>query len=326
MQRSMPTVSVITPAYNVASYLGEAIESVLAQTFGDLELIIVDDGSTDATFQIASEYARTDRRIRLVQEENRGISGARNRALRMATGSFLAILDSDDVWLPTYLERQLAILISDPSCDIVTGNAWFLGGAQDGELARPCPDRRVEPTLSRLLEDETAVFIMTVFRRRVYEVIGGFDESMRTNEDYDFWIRAAIAGFRFRRNDEPLGRYRRRDDSLSAGELRMLRGVIRVLRKTRLAIEDRPIELAILDRQLVRFETERLAAEARAAIEECDFRAASEHLEALHRRRGGLAIRIAGMMARWTPGVLAAAYHLRRAHIESRATAGRVAP
>jgi glycosyltransferase involved in cell wall biosynthesis len=326
MRHAMPTVSVITPAYNVAAYLGEAIESVLAQTFGDFELIVVDDGSTDTTFQLATEYARTDSRIRLVRQENRGISSARNYALRMATGSFLAILDGDDVWLPTYLERQLAILTSEPDCDIVTGNAWFLGGPHDGQPARPTPDRRVEPTLSRMLEDETAVFIMCVFRRRVYEVIGGFDESMRTNEDYDFWIRAAIAGFRFRRNDEPLGRYRRRDDSLSAGELRMLRGIIRVLRKTRPAIEDRPMELSILDRQCVRFETERLAAEARAAIEECDFRAAGEHLDALHRRRGGLALRLAGMMARWTPGVLSAAYHLRRAHIESRAAAGRAAP
>jgi glycosyltransferase involved in cell wall biosynthesis len=322
----MPTVSVITPAYNVAPYLGDAIESVLAQTFADFELIVVDDGSTDSTFQLASDYARTDRRIRLVQQQNHGISSARNYALRVATGSFLAILDGDDVWLPTYLERQLAILMSDPDCDIVTGNALFLGGPLDGEPVRAWPDRRVEPTLLRLLEDERAVFIMSVFRRRVYEVIGGFDESMRTNEDYDFWIRAAIAGFRFRRNDEPLGRYRRRDDSLSAGELRMLRGIIRVLRKTRSAIEGRSVELSILDSQLARFETERLAAEARAAIETCDFRAAREHLDALHRRRGGFAIRLAGMMARWTPGVLSAAYHLRRAHIESRATAQRAMP
>lgn len=322
----MATVSVITPAYNVAPYLADAIESVLAQTFTDLELIVIDDGSRDFTFQIATDYARTDRRIRLVQQENHGISSARNYALRIASGSFLAILDGDDVWLPTYLERQLAILVSDPGCDIVTGNAWFLGGPLDGQPARPSPDRRAEPTLSQLLEDETAVFIMSVFRRRVYEVIGGFDESMRTNEDYDFWIRAAIAGFRFRRNDEPLGRYRRRDDSLSAGELRMLRGIIRVLGKTRAAIEDRPLELSILDSQLVRFETELLAAEARSAIEECDFRAACEHLDALHRRRGGLAIRIARMMARWTPGVLSAAYHLRRAHLESRAAVERAMP
>jgi len=177
-----------------------------------------------------------------------------------------------------------------------------------------------------MLEDETAVFIMSVFRRRVYEVIGGFDESMRTNEDYDFWIRAAIAGFRFRRNDEPLGRYRRRDDSLSAAELRMLQGIIRVLRKTRTTLDHSSEERAIVDSQLLRFETEMLAAQARAAIEEHDFRAARERLDALHQRRGGLAIRVAGMMARWTPGVLSMAYNLRRAQLGSRATRRRATP
>jgi len=322
----MPTVSVIIPAYNVGAYLADAIESALAQTFSDLEVIVVDDGSSDSTFKVASGYTRVDRRVRVLQQNNGGISSARNRALRDASGSLVAILDGDDVWLPAYLERQLAILASDPACDIVTGNAWFLGSALDGQPARPSPDDRPDPTLARMLEDETAVFIMSVFRRRVYEVIGGFDESLRTNEDYDFWIRAAIAGFRFRRNDEPLGRYRRRDDSLSAGELRMLRGIIRVLGKTRAAIADRPTELSILDAQLSRFETELLAAEARTAIEEHDFRAAGEHLHALHQRRGGLALRVAGLMARWTPGALSMAYNLRRAHITSRATAERVTP
>jgi len=322
----MPTVSVITPAYNVAPYLPDAIESVLGQTFGDLELIIVDDGSPDSTFDIAAGYARRDRRVRVLRQNNGGISTARNHAMRVAGGSFFAILDSDDMWSPSYLERQLAILSNDPACDIVTGNARFLGSALDGQPARPTPDRRGEPTLERMLEDETSVFIMSVFRRRVYEAIGGFDESMRTNEDYDYWIRAAIAGFRFCRNDEPLGRYRRRDDSLSAGEIRMLHGIIRVLRKTRPALAHRPAELAIADSQLLRFENELLAAEARAAIEEHDFRAAGERLAALHRRRGGLAIRAAAMMARWTPGVLSMAYNLRRAHFASRATPQRGTP
>src|SRR3954469_9176089 len=116
----MPTVSVITPAYNVAPYLADAIESVLGQTFGDLELIIVDDGSPDSTFDIAADYARRDRRIRLFRQSNGGIANARNYAMRMATGSLFAILDSDDVWLPSYLERQLQWLSNNPGCDIVT--------------------------------------------------------------------------------------------------------------------------------------------------------------------------------------------------------------
>lgn len=321
----MPAVSVITPAYNVAPYLTQTIESVLAQTFTDFELILVDDGSTDATAQIASDYARRDSRIRLLQQPNGGISMARNRALQQATGSVFAILDGDDVWVPQYLECQMAILADHPGIDVVTGNAWFLGGPLDGRPARPWPDLRPAPRVGSMLEDETAVFIMSIFRRRVYETIGGFDESLRTNEDYDFWIRAALAGHGFWRNDQPLGHYRRRDDSLSAVELRMLRGIVRVLRKTRPLLSGQPIELAILDRQLTRFETERIAGEARASIEAGDFRAAGDHLQALHQRRGGATIRAAGLMARWAPRLLSIVYSIHRMRLAS-GSSGQRAP
>ena len=243
----MPAVSVIMPAYNVAPYLGAAIDSVLSQTFTDFEVLVVDDGSTDATFAIARTYAGQDRRIRLVRQPNGGISSARNHGLRIASAPLIALLDSDDAWAPEYLATQIAILAERPEVDVVTGNARFLGSALDGQPARPWPDPRPAPDLLQILADETAVFIMSVFRRRVYETIGGFDETLRTNEDYDFWLRAAIAGFVFVRNDVPLGHYRRRDDSLSASELRMLRGIIRVYIKTRPELLDRPAELAILD-------------------------------------------------------------------------------
>jgi glycosyltransferase involved in cell wall biosynthesis len=319
----MPAISVITPAYNVAPYIAHTIESALSQTVSDLELIVIDDGSSDDTFEIASGYARRDPRVRLIQQPNRGISAARNRALRVASGSLIAILDGDDIWLPHYLERQVRILAEHPEIDVVTGNGWFLGGPRDGEPARPWPDRRDPPALKSMLEDETAVFIMSVFHRRVYERVGGFDESLRTNEDYDFWIRAALAGCLFRRNDEPLGYYRRREDSLSAGELRMVRGIIRVLHKAKPALAGRP-ELSIVETQLARFETERLAAEARASIEAGDFRSAGDHLRALHRQRGGTGLRVAGMMARWAPRLLSIAYSLRRARLASATSTPRV--
>jgi glycosyltransferase involved in cell wall biosynthesis len=321
----MPTVSIIMPAYNVAPYVAAAIESVLTQTYRDLELIVVDDGSADATVTIADGYARRDARIRVLRQANGGISSARNKALQAASGEMLAILDSDDIWLPTYLERQLAIFEQHQEIDVVTGNAWFLGSRLDGHTARPYPDRRPAPDLKHILRDEIAVFIMSVFRRRVYERIGGFDESLRTNEDYDFWIRAALAGFRFWRNDEPLGRYRRRDDSLSAGELQMLRGILTVLYKTRPALGDYPEEAAILEAQIARFDAERLAAEARAAIESGDLAAAGSHLSALRRIRGGATLGLACLMARWTPALLSVAYNLRRAGLMQARPARRAA-
>src|SRR4051812_39209032 len=106
----MPVVSIIMPAYNVAPYIGDAIRSALAQTYTDFELIVVDDGSKDDTAALAREFARTDRRVRLVQQANRGLAGARNTALRAATGEFFALLDSDDIWEPSFLAEQLAVL------------------------------------------------------------------------------------------------------------------------------------------------------------------------------------------------------------------------
>ena len=96
----MAAVSVIMPAYNVAPYVGAAIGSVLDQTFTDLELIVIDDGSTDATFEIAAACAARDPRVRLLRKPNGGISSARNHGLRAASGAFIAILDSDDLWSP----------------------------------------------------------------------------------------------------------------------------------------------------------------------------------------------------------------------------------
>jgi glycosyltransferase involved in cell wall biosynthesis len=303
------------PAYNVAPYIGAAIASVRAQTHTDWELLVVDDGSTDRTASIALDSAARDSRIRVLRQANGGISSARNHGLRESASAFIAILDSDDVWAPEYLAAQLAILERDDTIDIVTGNAWFLGGRLDGQLARPHPDPRQPPDLERILEDEQAVFIMSVFRRRVYERIGGFDEALRTNEDYDYWIRAAAAGVRFARNDRPIGWYRRRDDSLSAGEVRMLSGILRVFRKNRPLVAEREAVRAIVDRQIARFENELLAAETREALEKGDYTAAADGFAALHHRRGGAALGVARFAARYAPVLLSKAYQFRRARL-----------
>ena len=300
----MPAVSIIMPAYNVAPYVADAVRSALAQTFADFELIVVDDGSKDSTAEVVNGLAREDRRVRLVQQSNRGLAGARNTALRAARGDFFALLDSDDTWEPEFLQAQLAVLNARPEVDIVTGNGWYLDGPRHSQLARPYPDSRPDPVLASILADEWSVFIMSVMRRRVYTAIGPFDEAMRSNEDYDFWLRAALAGFSFARNDRPLGHYRVRSDSLSASNVRMLRGILQVYRKLEPALRDRPAELAILEQQVLRFETELLSAEARLAIEIADFEAAREHLGALHARKGGAALGVAHFLARWAPGTL----------------------
>lgn len=308
----MPAVSIVMPAYNVAPYIREAICSALAQTYTDFELIVVDDGSKDDTAAIAKELAEQDARIRLVQQPNRGLAGARNTALRAARGEFFALLDSDDWWEREFLAEQIAILEANPDVDIVTGNGWYLDGPRHGLPARPYPDPRPDPELASIIGDEWSVFIMSVFRRRVYTDIGPFDETMRSNEDYDFWLRAAMSGFIFRRNDKPLGHYRVRSDSLSASNARMLRGILHVYTKHRPDFLGQPHLMPILQKQIDRFEAELLAAEARLALEIADYAAAQEYLGALHARRGGASLRLAHFMSRWAPNVLKRAIRYKR--------------
>jgi hypothetical protein len=156
------------------------------------------------------------------------------------------------------------------------------------------------------------VFIMSIFRREVVERIGGFDERFRTNEDYDFWIRAALAGFRFARNPAPLGFYRRRSSSLSASEVRMLTGILRVFRKALPCSAEGTPARDVIVQQIARFETELLAAEAKAALERGDVTAAAASLDALRARRGGMALAFLAGALRRAPRAALWAYDARR--------------
>lgn len=308
----MPAVSIVMPAYNVEAFIADALDSVLAQTFTDFEVLVVDDGATDGSRGIAERYAAQDPRVRLFIHENRGLAAARNTALRNSSGHYIALLDSDDLWEPGFLAAQVAILDARPEIDIVTGNAWTLGSWEHGLPARPVPDPRPHPDLFTILGDEYSVFIMSVFRRRVYDTIGGFDELLRTNEDFDFWFRSALAGFRFARNDQPLGHYRRRDDSLSASQVRMLRGALRVYYKHRPALRHHASALRLLDDRVQQFEADLIAAETREALDQQDFTSATRHLSTLHERRRGPAVGLARMLSRWMPRLLWHAYRVRR--------------
>ena len=262
-----PTVSVIMPAYNAERYLETAVESVLRQTFTDFELLIVDDGSADGTVAVARRYADRDPRVRVLQQRNAGPGPARNTAFRAAAGRFFAFLDSDDEWDDTFLAEQLAVLAMRPDVDVVVGNARNRGGPRDGQPSRPLRRDGVPITLAEILADETSLFIMAVFRREVIEAVGGFDTELLTNEEYEMWIRAALAGFSFTRHTKPLGWYACRPGSLSSSDTRMLSGILRVFAKTRAALPPRSPERAILEEQIARFEAELAAAERRARVE-----------------------------------------------------------
>lgn len=309
----MPAVSVIVPAFDVEQYLEEAATSALAQTWTDLELVICTDGSRDRTGEIAESIRRRDpARVKVVTRRNGGLPAARNTAMAAADGDFLALLDSDDLWEPTFLDRQMAVFAARPEIDLVTTNARYLGGRLEGQLVRPCPDTRPEPTLETILADEQAVFVMTILRRRVYDAVGAFDESLRTNEDYDYWIRAAAAGFRFARNPEPLARYRHRDDSVSASEVRMLAGILKVYDKHRALCPAGSPERRTLEAQITRFQFELEQAHARLALACGDRVGATQAIAALNAMRPNAKHAVAAFLARHAGVLLATLYHVKR--------------
>jgi glycosyltransferase involved in cell wall biosynthesis len=307
----VPAVSVVTPAWNAAAFLGDTIDSVRAQTFTDWELLVVDDGSTDETAALVERAAAADPRIRLLRQANSGPSAARNHAMREARGSFFAFLDSDDRWSADYLEQQLAVFTAHPDTALVTGTGFYDGGPFHGKPTRSLQGGpRVLP-LAELLANESAVFIMTVFRREVFDRIGGFDERQWTSEDYDFWLRAALAGFVFRQNPRPLGLYRVRGGSLSRNRIRMLRGLLETFSKTRPHCADGSRERRVLDAQVTRFESELLLEEAKAAIESHDYPAAASCLRGLRARGAGRNVAITAWLAEHAPFAAAIAYRLR---------------
>jgi GT2 family glycosyltransferase len=311
----VPVVSIVTPAYNAARYIEHTLQAAIGQTFADFELLIVDDGSTDETAAIAGRYAANDARIRVIRQNNRGIAAARNMAMANARGRYFALLDSDDIWFPTYLEEQLAILERRRDVAILSANALNFGGPCDGEpLLAGSIHQEIRPiSLLRLVEVEDSMSILSIFRRNVPERIGVFDESLRRSEDYDFWLRAACAGFKIAVNPKPLGLYRRRPDSLSADEALMLEAMRRPLTKVRQYCSARPEVQAAVDRQLARVAERGLVARARHALVTGDMPRLIVHFEALAAATGASRYRVAGWLTGHAPITVRVAYQCKRA-------------
>ena len=297
-----PAVSIITPAYNAARYIAQTLESVIAQTFADFEAVLVDDGSTDDTAAIVETFAARDSRIRLIRQRNRGIGGARNTAVAHARGRMIALLDSDDLWMPSYLGDQLALLYQNPHLDVLSANALNMGGPLDGTPLRPVSGPPIaEITLLDLIRTEDAVCILSVFRREVWDKVGGFDAELRGSEDYDFWLRALAAGFRIAFNPTPLGQYRRRPDSVSADEILMLKAIAIPLGKIRAVCGDQPEVRAAVDQQLARFNRRLLLVSAKHALQRADRRELQTQFQTLHVMTGSTLFRVAGWVGAHAP-------------------------
>ncbi len=216
-----PRVSILVPAYNVEHYVQEALDSALAQEGVAVEVVVIDDGSTDGTARILDAYAASHPdTIVLVRQDNRGLAGARNTGLAHARGEFVGLLDADDSWSPHHALRCVELLDADPSVGVVTTDSYLLEEREPTDRRYYADHLGIEfpPAVRQLptIAERNFVFVGAVVRRALLRKHGGFDEALRRAEDYDLWCRLLLAGVRFGYVDEPLGHYRLRSDSLSA--------------------------------------------------------------------------------------------------------------
>jgi len=210
---SAQKVSVILPTYNRAALLSTAIESVLGQSFRDLELLVVDDGSADDTGALARRYQDADARVRYLRQENRGVSAAMNAGIRAARGEMIARIDSDDRWLPDLLETEVSILRARPEIGLVYSRGqWMDQDLNPLSTILGQTPHFPNDTLRSMLWGDATCNITVVVRRECFDRAGFFDESLATSEDWDMWLRTAFH-YDFVFVDRVLAHVRRHDDN-----------------------------------------------------------------------------------------------------------------
>lgn len=225
----MPDVSVIIPTYNYAQFLAESIQSVLQQTYSEFELLVVDDGSTDQTRQVVAQF-ESDPRVRYLFQENRGDAAARNTGINHTTGRFVAFLDSDDLWLPEKLARQVEVLQLRPEISVVY-TAIVLQQIDEQRRLPPPPAWRESTLYEELLYRNviTGSHSSVMIRREVFEQVGLFDDAFRIS-DRDLWRRLAER-HGFYRLDEPLVCIRKHEDNSSRNKVMMADNHLRYFAK-----------------------------------------------------------------------------------------------
>jgi GT2 family glycosyltransferase len=258
-----PTFSVIVAAYNVADVIGDALESIQAQTVAPLEVIVCDDGSTDDLARAVEPYRDA---IVLRRRPNGGEAAAKNTAAAAATGDFVAILDADDVYFPTRLEALSALAQARPDLDILTTDGFLSVGDQiirrnyDRSWAFETTDQR------RAILERNFIFGLAAVRRERLLQHGGFDEAIRWTTDWDLWLRLILAGARAGCVPDPLALYRLRETSLTAQRRDLVLGKLATLEKAQRNPNLRSDEQRVLEQSLASYRRDLALLDLRDAV------------------------------------------------------------
>jgi len=228
-----PSVSAVIPAWNATETIGRTIDSVLAQTYGQVEIVVVDDGSTDDTPQV---IARDYPQVKLISQENAGPCVARNKGAFASSGELIAFLDSDDEWTPDKLQVQVTAMQAHPEIDMLGSNGWRTVGEMryTAMPAWPAGRKLMPVTIADVFSERHPMANSIVVKREVFEALGGFDTEQQRFEDLDLMCRAIDAGHGVWGLDAPTYIAHRRPDSRAAESPladRLLYGRIATLRK-----------------------------------------------------------------------------------------------
>jgi glycosyltransferase involved in cell wall biosynthesis len=300
-------ISVVIPAFEAEATVGAAISSALWQTYRDFEVVVVDDGSRDATGKIASSFPAP---VRIVAQQNAGVAAARNRGIAEAEGELIAFCDADDVLLPQHLEA----LVGAYKGGIATSNCYWLhpGGIHAGRTRYkgrfPSPDRQRQAIL-----EQNFVSTMSLFPKSLVDEVGPFDTELEVAEDWDFWLRAIYAGRRVSLQPKPLALYRR-GTGLSVDERRMDEHGEAVLRKALARDDLTSEERAFVKRRLAGPGPAELGREGDAALRARDYREAARRYReaaALAPSEPALVWKARAMRLPWLAGPVVRARQLR---------------
>jgi glycosyltransferase involved in cell wall biosynthesis len=228
-------VSVIMPAFNAELYIGKALESVRKQTYQNWEIIVTNDGGTDSTGPVVSEFARqTPRNVMLLEHaQSEGASAARNTAMKAAKGEYIAFLDADDIWMPEHLDRLCAVLASGKA-DLAYSDCHVFCETPWGEMELlPSGTFEVKNPRQDLFRRNFINTSAAAITRRLMEKVGTFDATMWAGEELDYWIRSAALGFEIASTGKQTYYYRKLVGSLSAASAKMAESNGRMFEKHR---------------------------------------------------------------------------------------------
>lgn len=259
-----PKVSVIIPAYNTAGLIVSCLDSVLAQTYRDFEILVVNDGSPD-TPELETVLQPFLDKIVYIKQQNKGASGARNTAIGKARGEWLAFLDSDDLWLPHHLSEQMKLICADPSLDLVYANAMMMG-AHATDFMQKCPSGG-PANFEALIMERCQIPVSTVVARKSAIIGAGlFDESLARCDDYSMWVRTAFQGAKVAYTRTVQARLNEgRPGSLGASRFKMAEAYWIILEKL-----ERTLPLSPSQRALVKERAAEIKARSQYELAKCE--------------------------------------------------------